>query len=112
MKRIIIDFYSYRPRLQVYLSYTSDLVPNVGDEIRIESKFISLVDKQFFGEYAKDSDMTFIVKKRLFNLGRRENPWEKYDARLEIGFTEEKLKEVDKYLKTTPKKRGNKIKQQ
>ena len=110
MKTIDIDFYSHRPRLSVGLKWTTDLVPNVGDEILIESKFISLVDKRFFKEYMRNCDMTFVVKKRLFNLGKREYPFQQYDIKLEIGFTEQRLKEVDEYLKEHPKKRGYKIK--
>ena len=108
MKTIDINFYSNSPRLKVGLTWTTDLVPNVGDEIIIESKFISQVDKQFFGVYMKDCDMTFRVKKRLFNLGKKEYPWQKYDVILEIYWTEETEKEVDKYLEKRKKERGKK----
>jgi len=110
MKTIDIDFYSNRPRLKVRLTWKTDLIPNVGDEIIIESKFISLVDKKFFGEYGGDYDMTFRVKKRLWNLGKKEYPWQNFDVNLEIGWTEEEEKEVDKYLKKLQKKRIKKNK--
>jgi hypothetical protein len=106
MKKIDIDFYSNTPRLKVGLTWTTDLVPNVGDEIRIESKFISQIDKQFFGENMKDCDMTFCVKERLFNLGKKEYPWQNYDVKLKIYWTEEKEKEVNKYLEKRKKERG------
>lgn len=99
MKTIDIDFSSYRPRLKVGLTWTTDLVPNVGDEIRIESKFISQLDTKYFPKWKKDCSMTFKVKKRLWNLDEKKYPWTKYDVRLELDWTDEEQKEVDKYLK-------------
>lgn len=108
MKTLRISFYSNSPRLKVNLAWTTDLVPNVGDEIRIESKFISQVDKLFFGKNMIDCDMTFRVKKRLFFVGEKKDHWKMYDGILEIGWTEEEEKEVDKYLEKRKKERGKK----
>jgi hypothetical protein len=108
MKKIDIEFSSYRPRLKVGLTWTTDLVPNVGDEIRIESKFISQLDTKYFPEWKKDCSMTFKVKKRLWNLDEKKHPWQKYDVRLELDWTDEEQKEIDKYLKKYHKERGKK----
>jgi len=108
MKKIITEFSSYRPRLKVGLTWTTDLIPNVGDEIRIESKFISQLDKKYFPEYMKDYSMTFRVKKRLWNLGGKNYPWQDYDVRLELDWTEEECVKVKEYLEAFKKERGKK----
>ena len=98
MKKIDIDFSSYRPRLKVELTWTTDLIPNVGDEIRIESKYISQLDKKYFPQWMKDYSMTFRVKKRLWNLDEKKCPWQDYDVRLELDWQEDELVRVEKYL--------------
>jgi hypothetical protein len=97
MKKIDIYFYSYRPRLKVGLTWTTDLIPNVGDEIRIKSKFISQLDKKYFPQWMKDCSMTFRVKKRVWNLDEKKY-WQDYDVRLELDWSEDELVKVEKYL--------------
>ena len=109
MKTININFYSYRPRLKVGLNWTTDLIPNVGDEIRIESKFISQLDKKYFPSYMKNFSITFRVKKRLWNLDKKKYPWQKHDVELELDWTEEESIKVKKYLEAYEKERGEKI---
>ena len=111
MKKINIDFYSYRPRLNVGLVWTTDLIPNVGDEIRIESKYISQLDKKYFPEYMRGCAMTFRIKKRIWNLDEKKYPWQDHDVRLELDWTEEESLKVEKYLEAFKKERG-KIKKQ
>jgi hypothetical protein len=112
MKKIDIDFYSYRPRLRVGLTWTTDLVPNVGDEIRIESKYIYQLDKKYFPQWMKDCSMTFRVKKRIWNLHEKKDPLQNYDVILELDWSEDELVEVEKYLdefkKAVAKKRKEK----
>jgi hypothetical protein len=108
MKTIWINFSSYRPRLKVELNWTTDLVPSVGDEITIESEFISQLDKKYFPSSMKDWSMTFRVKKRLWNLDEKKYPWQKYDVRLDLDWTEEESINVEKYLVAFKKERGKK----
>ena len=108
MKTIDINFSSYRPRLKVGLTWKTDLIPNVGDEISIESRFISQLDKKYFPSYMKDCSMTFRVKKRLWNLGKQKYTWQKYDVRLELDWTDEDQEKVNKYLENYKKERGKK----
>ncbi len=100
MKKIDIDFYSYRPRLRVDLTWTADSVPNIGDEIIIGSKFISELDTKYFPKWRKDYPMIFKVKKRLWNLDEKNHPLTEYDVRLELDWTDEEQKKVDKYVKS------------
>lgn len=112
MKKIDIDFSSYRPRLKVGLTWTTDSIPNVGDEIIIESKYISQLDKKYFPQWMKDRSITFRVKKRLWNLDKKKYPWQDYDVRLELDWSEDELVKVEKYLdefkKALAKKRKEK----
>ena len=112
MKKIDIDFSSYRPRLKVGLTWTTDSIPNVGDEIIIGSKYISQLDKKYFPQWMKDRSMTFRVKKRLWNLDKKKYPWQDYDVRLELDWSEYELVKVEKYLdefkKALAKKRKEK----
>ena len=108
MKKIDIDFSSYRPRLKVGLTWTTDVIPNVGDEIRIESKFISQLDKKYFPQWMKDYSMIFRVKKRIWNLDEKKYPWQDYDVRLELDWSEDELVKVEKYLDKFKKEQGKK----
>ena len=108
MKKIDIDFSSYRPRLKVGLIWTTDLIPNVGDEIIIDSEFISQLDKKYFPQWMKDYSMTFRVKKRLWNLGEKKYSWQDYDVKLELDWSEDELIKVKKYLDEFKKKHSKK----
>ena len=46
MKKMDINFSSYRPRLKVGLTWETDVVPCVGDIIEIPAKCISEWDKK------------------------------------------------------------------
>lgn len=98
MKKIHINFYSYRPRLKVELTWTTDLIPDVGDEIIIDRKFISQFDKKYFKKWRKDYSMAFRVKKRTWDLDKSYKRWNNYDVRLELDWTDEEQKKVEKYL--------------
>ena len=54
----------------------------------------------------KDSSMTFRVKKRLWNLDDKKYPWSDYDVRIELDWTEEEQKKVDKYLEDFKKRKN------
>lgn len=98
MKTIFIEFSSYRPRLKVELTWTTDIIPNVGDEIRIKSKFISHKDTKYFPLYMKNTSMNFRVKNRCWNLGEKNYPWQNYDVKLYLDWTEDELVKVEQYL--------------
>lgn len=105
MKKISIEFYSYRPRLKVGLIWTTDILPNAGDEIRIESKFISEWDKKYFPDWAKEYGKTFLVKKRTWLLDKSIYHLRDCDVSIELAWTEEEQKEVDKYIENFKKKK-------
>lgn len=101
MKQIEVHFYSYRPRLHVSLFWTTDMVPNIGDEIRIGGKYISQLDKKYFPKWMKGEPMVFRVKERLWNLDRC--GWRNYDVELKLDWSESEMVSVKRYL-STPKK--------
>lgn len=105
MKKINIIFYSYRPRLKVGLTWTTDIIPNVGDEIKIENKFISEWDKKYFNDWRRENGMTFLVKKRTWLLDKSAYYLRDCDVSIELSWTEEEQKRVDKYLEDFKKKR-------
>jgi hypothetical protein len=109
MKKIKIEFYSHRPRLRVELVWTTDSIPNVGDEIRIKNRFISQLDKKYFPKWRRDLSMTFRIKKRFWNLDRRENTYLDYDVILELYWTENELVEIEKYIKNSKQLNKNKM---
>ena len=99
MKKISIDFYSYRPRLKVSLYWVSDIVPNVGDEIRIDNKFIKQWDKKYFKKWEMDFERVFKVKKRIWAVDKRRY-LDGRDVQLELDWNEKEKKRVQKYLKS------------
>lgn len=105
MKKVNIEFYSYRPRLKAGLIWTMDTIPNVGDEIKIENKFISEWDKKFFMEWEKKFGKKFLVKKRTWLLDKNGYYSRDCDVIIELGWTEDEQKRVDKYLVDSKKHR-------
>jgi hypothetical protein len=105
MKKIIINFYSYRPRLKVGLIWTTDIVPNIGDEIRIENKFISEWDNKYFPEWAKENGKIFLVKNRTWLLDKSIYYPKDCDISIELTWTEEEQKFIDKYLEEYKKRK-------
>lgn len=105
MKKVNINFYSYRPRLKVGLIWTTDTIPNVGDEMKIENKFISEWDKKFFNEWEKEHGKTFLVKKRIWLLDKSAYYLTDCDVSIELGWTVDDQKRVDKYIENFKKQK-------
>ena len=110
MKKIHVTFYSYRPRIKVGLNWTTDLIPNVGDEMRIPNEFISQLDKKYFPQWQKFCPMTFTVKKRVWDLVEKKQPWQNYDVRIELDWTKEELVHIEKYNQDFKNKQNKKKK--
>lgn len=110
MKKIFICFYSYRPRLYVGLTWTTNLIPSVGDEITIENKFMSQWDRKYFSKWARNHQRTFRVKKRIWQLNEKNDFLNTYDVKLELDWTNEEKKEVENYLDNYKKERDKKKK--
>ena len=52
--------------------------------------------------------MIFRVKKRIWNLDEKKYPWQDYDVRLELDWSEDELVKVEKYLDEFKKEQGKK----
>ena len=105
MKKVSIRFYSYRPRLNIGFTWTVDIIPNIGDTVKVPNKFISQWDKKYFPKWLKDFEMDFIVKERVFVVKPLSNSWN-CDVYIELDWTDEEKIKIDKYLKKYQKERG------
>ena len=77
--------------------WENEVVPSIGDEIRISSDFIYQKDKKYFPRWMKGYSMTFIVKNRLWNLNKS-TYYDDYDVFLKLDWTEKELLKVKEYL--------------
>ena len=108
MKKIDIDFYSYRPRLKVGLTWDTDIVPCVGDIIEIHAKYISEWDKKYFYQWSKNYSRSFKVKERKFILDKSKYHYNVGTIKITLDWTDEEQEEVNKYLENYKKERGKK----
>ena len=99
MKKINIHFYSYRPRLKVDLTWTTDVLPSVGDVLEIPAEFISKWDKKYFYEWSKNSSRDFKIKERRFILDKSRYAYDVADVEITLEWNDEEKIKVDKYLK-------------
>jgi len=97
MKLVRAHFYSYRPRIIVYAKWSTDCIPNTGDFIVVPSSCIEQWDKKYFEKWEKERSRRFKVKRKVFDLDNG-------SLDIELDWTDEEKREIEKYLKACKKK--------
>jgi hypothetical protein len=97
---IELSFFSHRPRLRVGLTWTTDIIPLVGDIITIPAEFISEWDVKYFYDFSKNYSRDFKVKDRKFQLLLNKTS-DIPDIKITLEWNDEEKIEVEKYLKKT-----------
>ena len=94
---VSVEFYSYKPRLRVRLTYETSVIPSIGDTIKIPNEFISEWDKKYFKEWVRDFQMDFKVKERILIIEPPSSFWDS-DVYIKLEWTDKEKNSIEKHF--------------